>query len=81
VTIPPNTYRATRGPDLREHFRAAETRLYFGARAKPEVRRKGDEPLFTVTVPAASGFAVVLRGNEPLVKQVTTTADWSKLNP
>jgi hypothetical protein len=55
--------------------------LYFGARAKPEVRRKGDEPLFTVTVPAASGFAVVLRGNEPLVKQVTTTADWSKLNP
>jgi hypothetical protein len=80
VTVPANTYRAKRGADLREHFRAAEARIYFGAVQKPVVARKGEEPMFAVSVPAsAGGFAVVLRGNETLVQQVGASADWSKL--
>jgi hypothetical protein len=82
VSVPGNTYRATRGTDLREHFRAAETRLYFGAIQKPHITRKGDEPLYSVVVaPAPGAFAVVLRGNEPLVKQLTTGGNWSTLGP
>ena len=80
VTLPANTYRARRGNDLREHFRAAETILYFGAVGRPEVSRKGDEPTFGVTVPAApQGLAVVLRGNEGLLNQVVAAADWAQL--
>jgi hypothetical protein len=82
VSVPGNTYRATRGADLREHFRAAETRLLFGPVPKPHVTRKDDEPLFSVVVsPVAGTFAVALRGNEALVKQLATASDWSKLRP
>jgi hypothetical protein len=81
VTIPPNTYRSGTGADGREHFRAAEARLYFGALAKPTVARKGDEPLFNVTLATSTNaYAVVVRGNETLLKQIVTTTDWSKLS-
>ena len=77
LAIPANTYR---GADQREHFRAAEARLYFGAVNKPEVLQQNDEPLFRVTVsPSSEGFAIVLRGNEALLEQVIGTADWSQL--
>ena len=80
VTLPANTYRARRGNDLREHFRAAETILYFGAVGRPEVSRKGDDPTFNVTVPPApEGIAVVLRGNEALLNQVVAAANWAQL--
>jgi hypothetical protein len=81
VSVPANTYRAKRGADLREHFRAAETRVYFGPVQKPMVARKADDPVFVVTVPGGGngGFAVVLRGNEALLTQVVASADWSTL--
>ncbi len=80
VAIPAHTYRVGPKADSREHFRAAEARLYFGAFAKPTVARKGDEALFNVTMAAPAGaYAVVVRGNEALLKQVVTTTDWSKL--
>jgi hypothetical protein len=80
VSVAANTYRATRGADLREHFRPAETRLYFGVVNKPQVTRVGDEPRFKVIVPtSADGFCVVLRGNESLVRQLTTAAEWWRL--
>jgi hypothetical protein len=80
VTVPANTYRAKRGADLREHFRAAEVRVYLGPVQKPVVTRKADDPVFLVNLPAGGdGFAVVLRGNETLLKQVTASADWSTL--
>jgi hypothetical protein len=82
VTVPANTYRAKRGGDLREHFRAAETTLYFGAIGRPEVVRKDDGFTFSVSVPeSANGFLVVLRGNEALLDQVLKTADWTRLVP
>lgn len=80
VVIPANTYRAKRGADLREHFRPAEARIYFGVPSKPEIARKSDEPVFSVTVPATTGgFAVGIRGNEALLKQLIGAADWSNL--
>lgn len=78
VNIPSNVYRATDSADVREHFRAAETVLYFGSVRRPEITRKGDEAAFTVSVATESqGIAVVLRGNEALLKQVITTANWA----
>ncbi|HUE88655.1 MAG TPA: hypothetical protein VMO26_21470 [Vicinamibacterales bacterium] len=80
VSVGPNTYRRTRGDDRREHFRAAEMRLYFGPLARPDVRRDGDEPRYRVNVtPSADSFAVVIRGNDTLVRQIAADADWSRL--
>ena len=80
VSVAPNVYRRIRGDDRREHFRAAETRLYFGPLARPEVRRDGDEPRFHVTVlPSAETFVVVVRGNDALVRQIVAEADWPRL--
>ena len=50
VTIPANTYREPSGPDTREHFRAAEARLYFGALARPTVSKRDDRPRFSVAL-------------------------------
>jgi hypothetical protein len=82
VTVPANTYRAKRGADLREHFRAAETTLYFGPVGRPEVARKGDDFTFNVSVPSSPrGFAVVVRGNEAILQQIVATANWPALAP
>jgi hypothetical protein len=82
VHVPANAYRRTTGADVREHFRPAETRLYFGALTRPDVTRKGAEPLFAIRVtPTPDSFAVVLRGNEGLIKQLVSTVDWSALTP
>lgn len=80
VSVGPNIYRPLRGSDRREHFRAAETRLYFGPVTRPEVTREGDEPRYRVTIaPSPDGFAVVIRGNATLVKQVAAEAHWARL--
>jgi hypothetical protein len=82
VHVPANVYRRTSGTDLREHFRPAETRLYFGALPRPEVGRKGNEPLFGVKLADTAGaFAVVLRGNDGLIRHVVANVDWSTLVP
>jgi hypothetical protein len=78
VSIPGNVYRAVQGNDLREHFRAAETVLYFGSMSRPEIVPKGNDSTFTVSVPSGSqAVTVVLRGNETLLNQVLTSANWS----
>jgi hypothetical protein len=80
VSVGPNTYRPVRGTDRREHFRAAEIRLYFGPVTRPEVTQEGDEPRYRVTItPSAESFAVVIRGNDALVRQIAAEAIWSAL--
>jgi hypothetical protein len=80
VSVGPNTYRPHRGADRREHFRAAEVRLYFGPVTRPEVTREGDEPRYRVTIsPSADSFAVVIRGNDTLVRQIAAEAVWAEL--
>jgi hypothetical protein len=77
ISIPANTYRDA---GAREHFRAAETRLVFGATERPEVRRHGGDDRFAISVaPAAGAFAVVVRGNEQLLNEVVTKAEWTRL--
>ncbi len=79
VSVGPNIYRPVRGTDRREHFRAAEIRLYFGPVTRPEVTREGDEPRYRVTVPpSADSFAVVIRGNDTLVRQIADQAVWAR---
>jgi hypothetical protein len=80
VTVPPNTYRRTQGDDRREHFRAAETHVYFGLASKPAVDRQGDDARYRVTVaPSPRAFTVILRGNEELVTRLATGTDWLPL--
>ncbi len=80
VSVGPNTYRDPAGADTREHFRPAESRLYFGALPRPSVSRRGEGPRFAVSLPSASAvFVVVIRGNHELLKRVVSTADWTRL--
>jgi hypothetical protein len=47
---------------------------------QPDNPPNGDDPTFLIAVTgAAESFAVVVRGNAALVKQIVTTADWTKL--
>ena len=78
VTIPANTYRDASGSDTREHFRAAEARLYFGTLARPTVSKRDDRPRFSVALtPTPDTFTVMIRGNEALLKTLLTGVDWS----
>lgn len=81
LRVPSNTYRDPASPDPREHFRAAEARLYFGLVKPPVVDRpEPTRPRYVVTVPGAPGaFAVVLRGNESLLDTVLAAAEWTRL--
>src|SRR5262245_19574368 len=78
VTTPANAYRDASGSDTREHFRAAEARLYFGALARPTVSKRDDRPRFSVALtPTPDTFTVMIRGNEALLKTLLTVVDWS----
>jgi hypothetical protein len=80
VSVPANTYRLTTGTDRREHFRAAESRLYFGVSTPPTVARVGDEPRYRVHItPSATAICVTVRGHEALVGAIVATTDWSQL--
>ena len=81
VRVPPNMYREVTSSGTRQRFRAAEARLYFGVTGTAAVsRRDGDRYAITLP-PAAEAFAVVLRGNETLLNEVLTRADWRRLRP
>ncbi len=81
VSVPANVFRRASGPDTREHFRPAETRLYFGPLARPEISRRGDTSAYTVAVRPAAAFSVTLRGNEELLQRVLSVAAWQRLAP
>jgi len=80
ITTAANTYKEKHDSGAREHFRPAETRLIFGNSPAPTVARRGDTDHYAVTlVPSPGTVVVVLRGNEALLGEVLTKADWSKL--
>ena len=82
VIVPPNTFQDRLTTDRRDRFTASERRLFFGPIARPSVDRVGDRPRFAVTLPAsAGGLAVVLRGNDALLKQVVASANWGRITP
>ena len=68
------------GPNAGSSSRASQARLLFGAIPRPDVNRVDGQPRYAVTMSAAPGaFAVVVRGNEALLKQVLAGADWTRL--
>lgn len=80
VLVPANTVQEGTGADRRERFTAAQARLLFGSVPKPSVDRIDGQPRFTVSVPSApGGFVVLIRGNDGLLEQVLTGADWGRL--
>jgi hypothetical protein len=79
VAVPANTYRDA-AAGQREHFRAAESRIYFGLTDRPSITQSGDGPRYRVRVaPAQDAFAVVLRGNASLLSTLVSSADWARL--
>jgi hypothetical protein len=80
VRVPANEYQDGEGSDRRAVFHPAEARLLFGRVARPHTARVDGRARHTVTwPPEARGFVVVIRGNESLLEQVLTTADWTRL--
>ena len=80
VTVPANSYRST--SDQREHFRAAETHVYFGVSARPAVAQVGNAPRYRVTLtPGTDAFGVVIRGSAEVVTALATGTDWRQLSP
>jgi hypothetical protein len=68
------------GAERRERFTPSQARLLFGPLPRPAVDRVSGQPRYAVAVSASSaGFVVVVRGNDALLKQVLTGADWSRL--
>ena len=80
VRVPANEYQRGEGAERRAVFQPAEAHALFGQIPRPDVNRMGSQPRHAVTWPAdASGFSVVLRGNEALLERVLEMADWSRL--
>jgi hypothetical protein len=69
------------GDARRPVFHPAEAHLLFGQIPRPDTARVDGQPRYRVSWHGqASGFAIVLRGNEALLQQVLDTADWSRLS-
>lgn len=82
VSVPAQVYTVETMAGTREHFRAAESWLLFGALDRPVVVERPDKAVYGVSVTAAPGaFAVLLRGNAELLNEVRQEADWAALVP
>lgn len=82
ITTPSNVYRDDRGV---EHYAEADTQVFLGRVAVPEVRKRGDR-LYDVTAAATAAdnvlpasIVVRLRGNEILIAEIVRQADWKPL--
>ena len=86
VTVPSNIYRTTTAQRTDEKFCPAETVVYFGALAAPEVRQRS-EHAYDITAsaaavagaPAVRSLAVRFRGNEVLIADLLRKADWNQI--
>lgn len=82
LNVPANVYRDGRDAATNEKFCAAETHVFFGAIAMPEVHKRsniGFEMRAAGAVPAAGIRSVVvsLKGNPQLIDQIVKRADWT----
>ena len=86
VTVPSNIYRTQTAQRTDEKFCPAETVVYFGALAAPEVRQRS-ENAYDITssavavagAPAVRSMAVRFRGNEVLIADLLRKADWNQV--
>lgn len=87
IAVPGNIYRDGRDAATNQRYCAAETHVFFGALASPEVHKRSPVA-FEVTATSASAASnpaalrtliVSLRGNGQLIDQILRLADWSKV--
>jgi hypothetical protein len=85
MTVPSNVYRSKTAERTEEKYGQAETLVYFGGVAAPEVRARG-ENVFEVVASAAPGgtspghsLVVRLRGNEVLIADILAKANWKQV--
>lgn len=85
ITVPSNVFRRKSAPRTEEQYGPAETLVYFGALATPEVRERSEHAYEVTTAAAASGTAQVrslvvrLRGNEVLIAEILSKTNWAQL--
>jgi hypothetical protein len=76
ISVPSSTYRDADGV---ERYGEAQTIVFLGRVAPPEVRKTGDH-LFGVSATATSPALVIrLRGNEVLIADLLRKTDWNAL--
>ncbi|MGH9384560.1 MAG: hypothetical protein ACRD2N_09775 [Vicinamibacterales bacterium] len=88
ISVPANVYREGRDTATDERFCAAETHVFFGAIATPEVHRRSNTgfettatSIATTAQPSDVRSAVVsLRGNGQLIDQIVRLADWTRVH-
>lgn len=86
VTVPSNIYRNRTAQRPDEKFCPAETVVYFGAIAAPDVRQRS-ENAYDITAsavavagaPAVRSLAVRFRGNEVLIADLLRRSDWNQV--
>lgn len=85
VTVPSNVFRTSPAPGGEEKYAPAETLVYFGAVAAPEVRERSEDA-YEVTAATTAGRAapvrslvVRLRGNESLMAEILAKTRWDQL--
>jgi hypothetical protein len=87
IAVPANVYREGRDAATNERFCAAETHVFFGAMASPEVHKRSNVA-FEVAATAVEGPAnvsevpsvvVSLRGNPQLIDQIVKLTDWARV--
>ncbi len=86
ITVPSNVFQSKTAQRMEERFCQAETIVYFGRLAAPEVRERS-ENAFTVTASAIASdsaapvrsLAIRLRGNEILIADILRKAEWKRV--
>ena len=84
VAVPSNIYRTREAQRTDEKYCPAETIVYFGALAVPDVRQRS-ENAYDITAsavaiagePAVRSMVVRFRGNEVLIADLLRKADWN----
>jgi hypothetical protein len=85
ITVPSNVYRTKTAQRSEELYAGAETLIFFGGVAPPEVRERSANA-YDVTSAAVAGSStpvrslmVRLRGNETLIADILAKADWKQV--
>lgn len=86
VTVPSNTFRTKSGQRTEERYCPAETIVFFGALATPEVDERSENAFEVLASPGASSvaspvrtLALRFRGNEVLIAEILGKTDWNQL--
>jgi hypothetical protein len=85
IAVPSNVYRTKTAQRSEERYGQAETLVYFGGLAAPEVRARG-ENVYEVVAAATPGgttpvrsLVVRLRGNEVLIADILARTNWKQV--